>query len=204
MDPLLPPSGPTTIILVRHAQSEWNATHRWQGQADPPLSPVGIHQATSLADHPRLARVDSIVASDLQRAWATANAIAAHRDVPITPEPLLRELDVGSWSGLTRDEIEREHPGAVDRYRAGIAGWTGGETFAEHSARSRDAAARLAAWPDARTLAAVTHGGTIRMLVAALLGMDDGGRARFAGQPHATVTELRRASHGWQLAAYGD
>ena len=37
---------------------------------------------------------------------------------------LLRELDVGSWSGLTRDEIEREHPGAVDRYRAGIAGWT--------------------------------------------------------------------------------
>lgn len=201
--PLLPPSGPQRIVLVRHAQSEWNAAHRWQGQADPPLSDVGRHQATTLADHPRLARADVVVSSDLRRAHDTAAAIVVRTQVPVTTEPLLRELDVGSWSGLTRTQIEAQQPGAIARYRAGIAGWEGGESFEAHAERSRAAAVLLAAWPDASTLVAVTHGGTIRMLVATFLELGLEGRAGFSGAGHATVTELVRAEHGWMLAAYG-
>src|SRR5690349_8120787 len=104
-DPWLPPTGPRRILLVRHAQSEWNAVGRWQGQADPPLSEFGREQAAGLAEHPLLTAFDAIVSSDLQRARSTAVAIAECRALgsdEISIDAGLRELDVGSWSGRTR------------------------------------------------------------------------------------------------------
>lgn len=197
-------AGPDRILLVRHAQSEWNAAHRWQGQADPPLSAVGEHQASRLADHPRLARIDAIVTSDLIRAVETAERIAQRKDLPLSIDSVLRELDVGSWSGRTRAQIEQAQPGALARYAAGIAGWEGGESCAAHAQRCRAAARMLESWSGASSLCAITHGGTARMIVVALLGLADADRARLAGAAHASVTELRRAAHGWQLVAYGD
>ena len=103
----------TRVLLIRHGQSEWNAQGRWQGQADPPLSDLGRHQALHAARH--LGTVDAIVASDLQRASETALIIAEALGVgPVVLEPGLRERDAGEWSGLTRAEIERDWPGYLD------------------------------------------------------------------------------------------
>lgn len=103
----------TRVLLVRHGQSEWNADGRWQGQADPPLTDLGRHQALHAAR--RLGAVDVIAASDLQRATETALIIANELGCgPLVLDPGLRERDAGEWSGLTRAEIERDWPGYLD------------------------------------------------------------------------------------------
>ena len=202
-DPWLPPTGPRRILLVRHAQSEWNAVGRWQGQADPPLSAFGLEQAAGLNEHPLLTSFDAIVTSDLQRARQTADAIDGAAGHPVTIDAGLRELDVGSWSGRTREAIEADEPGAIARYKAGETPWTNGETLDQHTARAREVAMRLVSWPDAEELVAVSHGGTIRILLSLFLGMEDTGRERFAHVHHASVTGLRRAPTGWQLVSFG-
>src|SRR3954451_18850203 len=93
------------MLLVRHGQSEWNATGRWQGQADPPLSDQGRQQAIDAAA--RIGSVDVVVSSGLMRALETARIIADQVGVgPVVVEPDLRERHVGEWSGLTHVEIE--------------------------------------------------------------------------------------------------
>jgi broad specificity phosphatase PhoE len=103
----------TRVLLIRHGQSEWNADGRWQGQADPPLTDLGRHQAAHAARN--LGTVDAVVASDLQRASETALIIGEALGVgPVVLDPGLRERDAGEWSGLTRAEIERDWPGYLD------------------------------------------------------------------------------------------
>ncbi len=100
----------TRILIIRHGQSEWNAAGRWQGQADPPLTDLGRHQAWSAAAH--LGAVDAIVASPLQRAADTAEIIGEQLGVgPVSYDPDLVERDAGEWSGLTKPEIEDAFPG---------------------------------------------------------------------------------------------
>lgn len=100
----------TSVLLLRHGQSEWNAEGRWQGQADPALTDLGRHQAHHASR--ALGAVDAIVASDLQRAAETAAIISAQLGVgPVVTDPDLRERHAGEWQGLTRDEIQRDWPG---------------------------------------------------------------------------------------------
>lgn len=100
---------PTSILLARHGQSEWNALGRWQGQADPPLSDLGRAQARSAAQ--RVGTVDVIVSSDLQRAVETAHLLAGALGLgPVLVDARLRERDAGEWSGLTKREIEEAWP----------------------------------------------------------------------------------------------
>lgn len=104
------------LLLTRHGESEWNALGRWQGQADPPLSDHGRRQAGLAAE--RLGAVDAVVASDLDRAQHTAMIISELLGVgPVLTESALRERDAGEWSGLTRDEVERDWPGYLDERR---------------------------------------------------------------------------------------
>ena len=102
----------TIVHLARHGESDWKVDRRWQGHADRPLTERGREQARALAE--RLADVDlqAIYASDLRRAWETAEAVAALRELDVVRLPELREVDVGSWSGFTRDECAERFPDA--------------------------------------------------------------------------------------------
>lgn len=146
----------TSILLARHGQSEWNAAGRWQGQADPPLSALGRAQARLAAE--RVGAVDVIVASDLQRALATAAIIADALGVgPVVVDEGLRERDAGEWSGLTRDEIEQAWPGYLDSRRK-PPGFEPDEPF---RARTRAALDRLHDAYEGAELLVVSHGGVI-------------------------------------------
>lgn len=102
--------GPTRVLFIRHGQSEWNLTGRWQGQADPPLTDLGRSQAHSAARS--LGQVDAVWASDLQRAAETAAIISGEIGVgPVVLDEGLRERNVGEWQGLTRAEIDERFPG---------------------------------------------------------------------------------------------
>lgn len=105
------------ILLVRHGQSAWNVLGRWQGQADPPLSELGRHQAAHAAG--RVGAVDAVVASDLERARHTAEIIAELIGVgPVLVDERFRERHAGEWQGLTKTQIEERWPGHLaDRRR---------------------------------------------------------------------------------------
>lgn len=162
------PLEPTRVLLVRHGQSEWNAEGRWQGQADPPLSPLGRTQAAAAAG--AAGAVAGIVASDLQRAWVTAEIIADHLGVgPVRPEPRLRERDAGEWTGLTRTEINARWPGyLLDGRRP-----PGFELDDAILGRVFEALAALHHHHPGEAVLAVAHAGVIRA-VERHIGIDDG------------------------------
>jgi broad specificity phosphatase PhoE len=154
----------TRILLVRHGESEWNSSGRWQGWAESPLSELGMRQAVAAAE--AVGAVDAIVASDLERARETARIISELTGIgPVMTEPGLRERDVGEWSGLTRDEIEARWPGSIEAWRGGdMPAPPGGETNDVIMERYEAALRRIGAqWPGAEVLA-VSHGGVMRLL----------------------------------------
>ncbi len=166
--PPVPPAAPATrLALVRHGQSTWNALGRWQGQADPPLSPLGEEQAAEAAERLLGAGVTGVVTSDLVRARRTGDIMAEALGLgPVTVCPELREYDVGDWSGLTKPEIEVKWPGQQQEWFGGRLPTTpGGEGRAHFDRRVMDAVLWVAAASEpGSVLVVVTHGGVIRAL----------------------------------------
>lgn len=151
-----------SVLLLRHAQSAWNAEGRWQGWADPPLSDEGELAALAVASDPLLDGVAGVVSSDLQRARRTAELLCAGRPWPAV-ETLrgLRERGAGHWTGLTRDEIGERWPGALV---ASVAEIPGGETPVAVTARALAVLHRVAERWRGQTVLAVTHGALIRLV----------------------------------------
>jgi broad specificity phosphatase PhoE len=158
----------TIILLARHGQSDWNAAHRWQGHADRPLTEKGREQARALAERLRHVELDAVYSSDLRRAGDTAAAVSNE----VIELPALREVDVGSWSGLTRAEAEERFPDGVARWREGFAGWDDGETYEAMTDRVLGAVLEIARRQEEGRVLVVSHGGPIRALHAAALGLD--------------------------------
>ena len=157
---------PTRFVLIRHAESVWNADDRWQGHADPPLSARGAAQAEALAKTLAREHADALLSSDLRRAWQTAEILGRALGLAPRPDPRLRELDVGRWAGLTRSEIAALDPDLLRRFEAEDpavrAG--GGESRAEIRARVRAAFRSLAQEHPGARLIVVTHLGVVRAL----------------------------------------
>lgn len=159
------------LLLLRHGQSTWNAEGRWQGWADPPLSPIGASQAEAAL--PALAGdgFEGVISSDLARAKSTAAILARRLGLSVEVDASLRERDVGAWSGLTVSEIEQRWPGGMTAWRARrLLRPPGGESDEQLAARALTAVHRLSARPE-RALLVVTHGGVVR-LVERWLGLD--------------------------------
>jgi len=162
----------TTVYLARHGESDWNVERRWQGHADRPLTARGREQAELLAGRLADVKLDAVYASDLRRAWETAQAVAATRGLEVVRLPELREVDVGSWSGCTRDECAERFPEAFARWQQGGSGWDDGESYEEMGERIVEAIRTIAAeHPDGAVLV-VSHGGPIRAVHAHALGVD--------------------------------
>jgi broad specificity phosphatase PhoE len=162
----------TTILLARHGESDWNRDRRWQGHADRPLTKRGEEQARALATRLADIRLDGIYASDLLRARMTAEAVARPRGLDVQLVAELREVDVGSWSGLTREDARVRFPKDFARWLEGGQGWHDGESYEAMSERVLAALERIVVeHPDGRVLV-VAHGGPIRAIHAAALGMD--------------------------------
>ena len=109
------------IYLVLHGETEWNRQRRFQGRLDSPLTPDGLAQArragTKLAGLIDDAAACLIVSSPLGRARQTAEIVCEAMRVPterLSLDPRLMEIDLGSWAGLTRDEVEELWPRPLD------------------------------------------------------------------------------------------
>jgi broad specificity phosphatase PhoE len=162
----------TTILIARHGQSDWNQAKRWQGHADRPLTQRGREQAVALADRLAHIELDAVYSSDLKRARDTAAVVADSQGLELRQLHDLREVDVGSWSGLTRDEAEERFPEGFARWRDGHPGWKDGETYEAMTDRVLRAVDEIAAEHEGDRVLVVSHGGPIRAMHAAALGLD--------------------------------
>lgn len=144
------------ILLIRHGESTWNAERRWQGQADPPLSPRGQEQARgAVAEVAALGPFTAVASSPLLRARRTARLLCPDARDPLLV-PGLKERDAGEWTGLTHAEIDRRWPGARE------GGWRPDGYEDEDALRTRASAALLSLPPG--DLLVVTHEGVIRAI----------------------------------------
>jgi broad specificity phosphatase PhoE len=186
----------TTILLARHGETDWNHDRRWQGHADPPLNAVGREQAAELGRKLADVAIEAVYASDLRRATQTAEIVAAPRGLAVVSDPMLREIDVGEWSGLTTAEIEARFPEGFARHEMGGDGWTRGESHSEMSGRIVAAVTRIAA-SDGGPVLCVIHGGTIRALLATAAGVDLAEYRRTHGGPLNGSVARIAVDDGW-------
>ena len=163
----------TTVWLARHGESDWNAAKRFQGRSDRPLTPLGRRQAEALASELASSSSLSVIyTSPLRRALETAAVVGEQVGLEPVPDDDLREVDVGSWTGLSRAEVEARYPDAFERWLDGGEGWDDGESYAEMSARVLAALVRISGSHPGDELLVVSHGGPIRAIQAAAAGMD--------------------------------
>ncbi|WP_344755987.1 histidine phosphatase family protein [Leifsonella bigeumensis] len=154
------------LLLVRHGETAWNAGHRLQGSEDIPLSESGRGQGRLLAPLVAAQRPTRCISSPLSRATATAALLGFH-------DPELderwQEAHLGDWTGLSSAELGRRGDGAYKSWRAGVFTPPGAETFEALTDRVVSAVEQLL--PNDRTVLVVTHGGPIRALCQAFVGL---------------------------------
>jgi glucosyl-3-phosphoglycerate phosphatase len=195
----------TRILLVRHGETDWNREERWQGQAGPALNERGRLQAEAVAVRLLRFAPTVLVTSDLPRAVQTAQTIADVTGLEPALEHDLREVDVGSWSGLTREEAQDSDPDGYARWLAGESGWDGGETYDQMHRRVVAVLDRLAVEHEGGTIVAVAHGGAVRAGACHAAGLPGHDRRRFVGCENCSITELLYAAARIpSLVAYND
>ena len=162
----------TTLLLVRHGETDWNRDGRWQGHSDTQLNDTGREQARRVAGE--LGDADVIYSSDLARARETADIIAAELGgLEINVDRRLRERSFGGWEGRTAPEIEADFAEQHARWRAGNgAGADDAEPFDAFGNRVRHFLEDLLAKHPGETVLVVAHGGSIRVIHALASGLD--------------------------------
>jgi len=186
------------LLLIRHALSVANAEGRLQGQTESPLSREGREQAQALAQ--RLLHeewdISAVYASDLSRAAETAQIVASCFGLPVVLDERLREYDSGVLNGIIWRDVEFLYPEIWQGYYqrnewVPIPGEEGNEAF-----RTRLAAALagiLAEHEKDPAVVVISHGGSLAMILAYLLGLETRRPLPFHfGNASLTTVEFRR------------
>ena len=200
------------ILLIRHGETDWNAERRLQGHLDIPLNAHGERQAAALGQTLLDEPLDAIIASDLRRAWQTAEAIAAPRGMTVSIDPGLRERCFGAFEGLRYDEINSVYPEAYAAWQARDLdaryprGVHAAETMREFFARAVGAVgtiARLASSGHHRKIAIVTHGGVLECAYRAAHGVDLA-QARDFEVKNASINRVQWNGAGMQVIGWAE
>ena len=182
------------VVLWRHGQTSWNLEGRFQGHTDVPLTEVGVAEARAAAARLATLRPAAIVASDLSRATRTARPLAELTGLSVRTDARLRERSGGSWEGLTQAEIRAKFPEAW-------AAWQPEDGEEEPEVGTRVAAAvedSLAGIGAGELLVVVSHGGSIRAGIGALLRLDHALWRRLGPLSNCAWSVVGEAPPGWQ------
>lgn len=196
---------PRRLILVRHGETEWNRERRNQGRSDIALNQLGRWQAERVALRLRDEPIALVCSSPLQRALATAQAIAGPHGLRVRGEPGLRELDQGDLEGLTFEELRRRH---ADLIRAWTADPTdvlmpGGESMRQVQERAWEVVRRALQHGGAGGAVLVSHALTITAILCRALDLSLA-RGRRMRHTVAGVTILETDGHTWTLNTFND
>lgn len=180
-----------TFIIVRHGYSAFNKENRFSGQADIDLDEIGYSQADSVAKYVlKNYDIDCIYSSDLIRAYNTAKPVADVLNLPIIQEKGLRELDVGLWEGMLIKDVAEKYTDSFNLYKSniGLARPDGGESYPELAERVSNVFSKIANNNDGKTILVATHGGVIRTLRCAWLGIPKEEYKDVPHVPNASIT----------------
>jgi len=164
----------TEIILVRHGETEWNVQQVFRGRIDIELNETGLKQAELLAEYLSGVKIDAVYSSPLRRALKTAEAIASPHKLEVKIAPGLIDFDFGKWHGLPQQEVKR-------RYRELYAEWVKnphlirmpeGESLSDVRERALTVVDEVVAKYEG-TVALVSHRVVNKVLICALLGLDN-------------------------------
>jgi len=178
--------------LVRHGITEHNLNGQYTGQTDAPLSELGKRQIRAVGTYLAREKVDVIFSSDLQRARDTAREIAQHHHLPVLEDPDLREISMGTWEGLTPEQIRARDLEGWKYVRSDptLHAPLGGESFAQLHERAARALKRCREQYAGQTVLWATHGGFIGATVCHALQLDPSYRHCFRHE-NTSITEIR-------------
>jgi len=195
----------TRIVAIRHGETAWNVDTRIQGHLDIPLNDTGLWQADqvarALADEP----IAAIYTSDLQRAHATAQAVARATGAPLTTDTGLRERSFGHFQGRTFAEIEAELPEDAHRWRKRDPHYApeGGESLVTLQGRIERTVAQLAQRHLGEQVVMVAHGGVLDVLYR-LATRQDIQAPRTWQLSNAAINRLLWTPDGLSLVGWAD
>ena len=197
------------LILVRHGETLWNRTHRWQGHTDIPLSDLGRKQAAALATRLANEPIDVVCASDLARAAETAGLLCRDRDLEIHRTAALREVCLGPFEGLRTDEIREQMPEAFlrriesedpDDVDFALPGMESRRAF--NARASRAVLGCVTAHRHENTLV-VAHGGVLRAFFLAAFGLPLSA-GRQIEIPNCAFNSFRSCRGRWRLETWAE
>lgn len=195
----------TRILAIRHGETAWNVDTRIQGQLDIGLNDTGLWQAQRVGQALTEETLDAIYSSDLQRAMATAQAIAQATAAPLHPELGLRERHFGHLQGQTWADIEQHWPEDARLWRSRDPHWApqGGESLTVLRQRIADTVDRLASRHLGQHIVLVAHGGVMDALYRLATGQDiQTPRTWHLG--NAAINRLLWTPQGLSLIGWGD
>lgn len=161
------------IVLVRHGRTAWHAEGRYAGTADVPLDGLGLEQARRVADHLADMRIDCIYSSPLSRCLELATMVAAGHGLEVELDDRIKEIDLGRWDGETYKEIFEKDGDILKKWTGDPTSVTipGGESLTDVQARAMEWFTETANLRPDSTILASSHGGPIRAMIAAVIGL---------------------------------
>jgi probable phosphoglycerate mutase len=195
----------TTLCLVRHGETAWNAEGRVQGQLDVPLNGVGLAQARAIANALCAERFDAIYSSDLGRVTQTAEPLARLLELPVRTDARLRERHYGMFQTLTYAEVKLRHPEEYARFRNREPEYDfrGGESLQAFYDRSVACLAEIASRHPGESILVFTHGGVLEMAYRFARGLGLRSPRDFA-IPNCGVNRLAIDGGTWTVLAWAD
>lgn len=164
----------STIVLIRHGETDWNLIGRYQGQADPSLNSMGYRQAQQLADELLNSSIEIIYTSPLKRTRETAEIIAEKLETQIIDEPRIMEIHQGEWQTKLRTEIEQLYPELFSAWEN--TPWEvsppGGESLHQVQSRVNNAVDDILMKEKSKKVGLVTHRIPIALIKVRYQGMD--------------------------------
>lgn len=164
----------TEIYLIRHTQAEGNLYRMMQGHWDGGVTKTGWIQIDALAERFKDMPMDAVYSSDLYRARMTATALTRYTGQEVITVPGIREIDLGSWEAEFFANLAHRYPEQMENFILRPAQWRAerAETYADVQNRAMAALRELAEKHSGGRIAAVSHGVTIRCIIAAVTGLE--------------------------------
>lgn len=191
----------TTLLLIRHGQTNWNKEGRWQGHMDVPLNEAGREQAQKLARRLSKWPIDVFLSSDLKRAFETAVITANPHNLDPIPDPIWRERHIGDFQGKTKEQVKAHFPA---QWKEGILEPPNGETFAQMQKRASSALAFVQENYAGKMVAAVSHGQLIHVLLAQVMGIAEGVYGRFTLRGNSSLSIVEISNSGTIVSRLND
>jgi broad specificity phosphatase PhoE len=194
----------TNILLIRHGQTDWNNSKRWQGHTDTPLNAKGREEADLLAARLTGWPIQAIYTSDLSRASETAESLGKALSLEPISDSSLRERNGGDFEGLTSEEMKLRYEDLWQKVRLEGAAPPGGESNRQVAQRIVRAYENYHDQHSGQMIALVSHGGTLRNLISYVLGFPLGKQASIAILENTAISIIRINEYGQQLALFND